>query len=174
MVVSPSIAPDPHLLGRLAAPSNSDSSSSPLQFRRHDPPGLLRVALLPFLPRNDSPCPAGHLAQQFLSNSIPSPAARPPAAPLPSAETNAREFVSPIEPRRVGPQTTSSRRPGWLSVSRSPGESDCSSDTRHAPAIRFSAALAQGLQERARSESSLKMGSRRSPRFISWPRDIAL
>src|SRR2546427_5006971 len=36
---------------------------SPLQFRRHDPPGLLRVALLPFLRVMILPCPADHLPQ---------------------------------------------------------------------------------------------------------------
>src|SRR6266849_8301194 len=66
----------------LRRPRNSDS----VQFNRfHDPPGLLLVALLPFLRVMILPCPADHLPQQFLSKRFlpvtptpPNPSVFPP------------------------------------------------------------------------------------------------
>jgi len=114
---------------------NSDCRPvQPLQFRRHDRRAF-SASLSCVPPRNDS-SPAGRPSAPQFSNSDTRRRCPPPAAPCTVADTNARRVCVADERARVGaPKPTSSRRPGWLR-SRSPGESDCSSDTRmHLPFV---------------------------------------
>src|SRR2546425_610448 len=128
---------DPHLLRiAFAAPSQLRLRPvQPVQFRRHDPPCLLRVALLPFLRVMILPCPADHLPQQFLSKRFL------PVTPIPPNPSVFPAILRP--PRRSSIRAANSPRPAGLSFGMPCSPS--SRPTRSQPGRRPAALRYSGL-----------------------------